>query len=156
MLSSGQRGFLCKSTFPAPCRLCQPQNVGLGRARAASVPGVTCAFCPFAHDLVSSAAISFEPPKTLACFFGSQQGPMNWTTLHQGPWLCSISSHRTILPRRHEDDQTRNARQIWTEARRSAPGTQRKSCRRERQPVDLAELYPLVSAGGQARSRHSR
>ena len=41
----------------------QPQNAGRGRARGASALDATCACCPPAPDLASSAATSTGPPK---------------------------------------------------------------------------------------------
>ena len=57
----------------------QPPSAGRGRARSACARGNTCACCPPALDLASSAAISNPPPKILA-----RDGP-EWSVEITGP-----------------------------------------------------------------------
>ena len=69
------RCMLCSKPAEISCRCApagsrntrQPPNAGRVRVRSACARGSTCACCPPALDLASSAATSNPPPKILAC-----------------------------------------------------------------------------------------
>src|SRR5580658_4310126 len=88
VLSSKAAGFPCRCAAMNASLSRQPPSAGRGRARAPSARGSTCACCPSAPDLASSAATSN----------GTAEDPRSYEQNQSDHFLLSIlQGRRSVL-----------------------------------------------------------